>query len=138
MKKGESRILIFACEWIPYTSADNAGVSGLQYPADTRIIRLNCSGRITPAHIIKTFRHEADGVLIAGCDDGECHYLNGNDECKKVVSETKQLMEYIGINPERLRLELFSEMEGEHFSTVVNNFFETLKNLANVGEVAAQ
>ena len=138
MKNKNSLIFIFACEWIPYTSADNAGVSKLSYPVNTRIFRVNCTGRITPAHLINAFKQDAAGVLVAGCAEGECHYVNGNSECLRVIEETKQLLNYLGIEPDRLKFEMFAEMDGARFAEVVTTFSEEIAKLEQVGKEVKQ
>ncbi len=134
MPKKTPTILIFACEWIPYAAADNAGRSGEQYPSETRIIRLNCSGRITPAQLIGAFKNGAGGVLVAGCAEGECHYVNGNGQCQRVVEETKKLLDLLGLEASRLECELFAEMGGAHFAKVVREFTERIRTIERTAD----
>ncbi|RLC76695.1 MAG: methyl-viologen-reducing hydrogenase subunit delta, partial [Chloroflexi bacterium] len=75
----QPRIVVFACNWCSYAGADLAGVSRMQYPPTTRVIRVMCSGRVQPGFILEAFNHGADGVLITGCHPGDCHYISGND-----------------------------------------------------------
>ena len=77
MSDWEPKIIAFLCNWCSYGAADFAGVSRFQYPANIRIIRVPCSGRINPKFILAAFRHGADGVWVSGCHPGDCHYIRG-------------------------------------------------------------
>ena len=79
----EPRVVVFACNWCSYAGADLAGVSRIQYPPTTRIVRVMCSSRIDPTFILKAFLYGADGVLVAGCHLGDCHYIEGNYNTEK-------------------------------------------------------
>ncbi|MHA1733651.1 MAG: hydrogenase iron-sulfur subunit [Promethearchaeota archaeon] len=127
------RILMFCCNWCSYAGADLAGVSRFQYPASVRIIRVMCSGRVDPAFILKGFQRGADGVLVTGCHIGDCHYLTGNEFAQARMTHVKPLLEGIGIDPERFRLEWISASEGKKFSEVVTEFTETIKKLGPLG-----
>ena len=74
----EPRLIGFLCRWCSYNGADLAGTSRMKYPPNMVPIKTNCSGRVDPMHILKAFQEGADGVLIAGCHPGDCHYINGN------------------------------------------------------------
>jgi F420-non-reducing hydrogenase iron-sulfur subunit len=124
----EPKIVGFLCNWCSYAGADLAGVSRFQYPTNLRVIRVMCSGRVHPAHILEAFKNGADGVLVAGCHPpNDCHYISGNLKAKRRVAMLKKLMEQMGMDPERLRLEWVSAAEGEKFARVVTEFTNTLK-----------
>jgi F420-non-reducing hydrogenase iron-sulfur subunit len=124
----EPRIVGFLCNWCSYAGADLAGVSRFQYPTNLRVIRVMCSGRVHPAHILEAFKNGADGVLVAGCHPpNDCHYISGNLKAKRRVAMLKKLMEQMGMDPERLRLEWVSAAEGEKFARVVTEFTHMLK-----------
>ncbi|SPD75333.1 F420-non-reducing hydrogenase iron-sulfur subunit D [uncultured Desulfobacterium sp.] len=125
----EPRILAFLCNWCSYAGADLAGVSRLQYPPNIRIIRVMCSGTISPHHIFHAFQNGADGVLVAGCHIGDCHYIRGNYMTLKRIKFVEGLFSMAGYNPERLRLEWISAAEGIKFAEVVNEFTEKIRNL---------
>ena len=130
----EPRILGFLCNWCCYAGADLAGVSRYQYPTNIRVIRLMCSGRVDPAFILRAFSNGADGVFIGGCWPGECHYITeGNYEAISVMHICRKLLELIGVNPERLRLEWVSASEGSRFAEVMNDFSKQLKALGPLG-----
>jgi len=124
----EPKIVGFLCNWCSYAGADLAGVSRFQYPPNLRVIRVMCSGRVHPAHILEAFRNGADGVLVAGCHPpNDCHYISGNLKAKRRVAVLKKLIEQMGMDPERLRLEWISAAEGEKFARVVTEFTDALR-----------
>jgi len=123
------RIVAFCCNWCSYAGADLAGVSRYQYPPTARIIRLMCSGRIEPEFILRAFELGIDGVLVAGCHIGDCHYMTGNEQAKKRVELTQDLIETLGIGKGRLRLEWISASEGARFASVMKEFTEELKGM---------
>jgi F420-non-reducing hydrogenase iron-sulfur subunit len=123
------KIVGFLCNWCSYAGADLAGVSRIQYPPTLRIIRVMCSGRIHPIFILEAFKNGADGVLVAGCHDGDCHYLSGNYKAQNRVTLLKKVLEQFGLEPERLRLEWVSASEGDRFATVIKDMTEEIKKL---------
>lgn len=125
----EPIIIAFTCNWCTYAGADLAGTSKLQYPANVRIIRLMCTGRLEPEFILEAFKRGADGVLVGGCHPGDCHYLEGNYKASYRVALIKELLKTLGIEPERLRLEWISASEGNKFAEVVTSFVEEIKKL---------
>jgi len=127
--KDETMIIAFLCNWCSYAGADNAGVSRFQYPTSIRPIRVMCTGRISINHILNAFKSGADGVLIAGCHPGDCHYVDGNLNAERKINLAKQLLTKIGINEQRLRLEWISASEGNKFASVIKEFLEELENL---------
>lgn len=130
MNKGfEPNIVGFACNWCSYAGADLAGTSRIKYPPNIKIIRVMCTGRVTPAFILKSFQSGADGVLVAGCHPGDCHYIAGNLKCEKVMEVTKRLIDILGIGKGRLRLEWVSASEGGRFADVVKEFTEQIREL---------
>ncbi len=125
----EPTIIGFLCNWCSYAGADLAGGSRKAYPANVLPIRVMCSGTVSPHHILKAFQMGADGVLVTGCHIGECHYLKGNYMTAKRIPVAKELLKFVGISPERLRLEWVSASEGEKFAKVVTEFSEQIRNL---------
>jgi len=111
-----------------------AGVSRLQYTTETKLIRVMCTGRVDLAFVLRAFSNGADGVFIGGCHLNECHYItDGNYHALNMVLLCKKLMEHIGINPERLRLEWVSAGEGIRFAEVITDFTKKLKELGPLG-----
>jgi F420-non-reducing hydrogenase iron-sulfur subunit len=125
----EPRIVAFACNWCSYAGADLAGVSRLQYPPNIRTIRVMCSGRVSPGHIIRAFERGADGVFVSGCHINDCHYGFGNRWAEKQIEKTLKLVEMLGIEPDRLKLEWISASEGEKFATSIRTFVERIKEI---------
>ncbi|HIE39038.1 MAG TPA: hydrogenase iron-sulfur subunit [Anaerolineales bacterium] len=123
------RIVVFACNWCSYAGADLAGVSRMQYPPTTRVIRVMCSGRVTPGFILESFRQGADGVLVTGCHPGDCHYISGNEKALATVERTKRLLHLLGLETDRLRLEWISAAEGARFARVMTQFTEQVRAL---------
>jgi len=125
----EPKIVGFACQWCTYAGADLAGTSRLQYPATVRPIRVPCSGRVNPAFVLRAFQRGADGVLVAGCHPGDCHYTTGNLFTRRRYSLVKRFLEYLGMEPERFRVEWISAAEGKRFAQVVQEMTADLKQL---------
>jgi F420-non-reducing hydrogenase iron-sulfur subunit len=125
----EPRIIGFLCRWCSYTGADLAGTSRMTYPANISVIRIMCSGRVDPAFILKSFEEGADGVLIAGCHPGDCHYINGNVKTMGRFPLLVKMLGQFGIESDRIRLEWVSASEGEKYAEVVKDMTEKIKRL---------
>lgn len=122
----EPKIIGFLCNWCSYRGADTAGMARLKYPANVKIIRVPCSGRISPELVLRAFRAGADGVMVLGCHIGDCHYSTGNHRTAKRMPILKNLLGYTGIDPDRLVVNWVSAAEGEKFATVVKDFTEKI------------
>ncbi|MGQ9516617.1 MAG: hydrogenase iron-sulfur subunit [Anaerolineae bacterium] len=131
----EPKIIGFLCNWCSYAGADLAGTSRLSYPPNIRIVRVQCSGRVSPELVLKAFHEGADGVIVLGCHIGDCHYIDGNHRTSKRIPMLRQLLAYAGIEPDRLRLEWVSAAEGERFATIVTEFTETVRELGPIKNV---
>jgi heterodisulfide reductase subunit D len=129
----EPKIVAFCCNWCSYAGADLAGVSRLQYPPNVKVIRLMCTGRLEPIFILHALEKGADGVLVAGCHPGDCHYVSGNLEAEKKVSKMFRVLEMLGIPKERLRLEWISASEGARFANVMRDFTDKVRALGPAG-----
>ena len=125
----EPTIVGFLCQWCSYTGADLAGTSRMQYPPNIRISRLMCSGRVDPTFVVQALADGADGVLIAGCHPGDCHYNEGNYRAMRRYPLLLKLLDQFGIHKDRVRLEWISASEGEKFARVVAQMTERLKEL---------
>lgn len=123
------QIVAFCCNWCSYAGADLAGVSRFQYPPTARIIRIMCSGRLEPEFILRAFELGADGVLVAGCHLGECHYISGNERAKQRIAKTQELLDVLGVDSRRLRLEWISASEGIKFAKTMDEFTKLLIEL---------
>ncbi len=125
----EPKIIAFCCNWCSYTGADLAGTSRLQYPPNIRIIRVMCSGMVHPNLVIDALSKGADGVIMCGCHPGDCHYLEGNLKAQNRADAIFLLLEDLGIEYERYRLEWVSASEGQKFAETMREFTESVKSL---------
>ena len=125
----EPKIIAFLCTWCSYTGADLAGTSRKASPWNIRAMRTPCSGRVPPELIIRAFDEGADGVIVLGCHIGECHYDTGNHRTAKRIPVLQNLLSFVGLEPERLRLDWVSASEGDRFSRIVTEFTETIQEL---------
>ena len=123
------KIVAFCCNWCSYAGADLAGSSRLAYPADVKIIRVPCSCRVNPIFILRAFQKGADGVIMCGCHPGDCHYTTGNYYARRRMTLLFSMLDFLGIEKERTRVEWVSAAEGAKFGAVMNEFAETIKNL---------
>jgi F420-non-reducing hydrogenase iron-sulfur subunit len=128
-KQFEPKILGFFCNWCTYAGADLAGVSRLQYPPNIRVIRVMCSGTVSPHHVLRAFQKGADGVLIGGCHIGDCHYLRGNFMTIKRITFLQELLKFTGFEAERLHLEWISAAEGPKLAQTVRDFTEKIRKM---------
>ncbi len=125
----EPRIIGFLCNWCTYAAADTAGVSRMKQPPNVDIIRVMCSGRVDPTFVLKAFREGADGVLVAGCHPGDCHYSEGNYKTLRRMTLLRKLLEQFGIEPGRFRLEWISSAEAPKWAQVTREFTEQVRAL---------
>ena len=130
MKEGfEPRLVGFLCNWCSYAGADLAGTSRIQYPHNIRVIRVMCSGAVDTVYINRALLEGADGVLVAGCHLGDCHYQNGNERAHDRAATLELLLQDMGIEPERFKLEWVSASEGQRFCDIMTEFTNTIKKL---------
>ena len=122
-------IVAFFCNWCTYGAADLAGVSRLQYPADFRVIRIPCTGRMSPKFILHTFRRGADGVWVSGCHPGDCHYIAGNLYARRRFTVLKNLLEYVGLEPGRLHFSWISSAEATKFQETATHVTTAVRGL---------
>lgn len=127
MSNWEPTIVAFFCNWCTYGAADLAGVSRLQYPPNIRVIRVPCSGRISPKFILSAFREGADGVWVSGCHPGDCHYIEGNYYARKKFLLFKNLMDHMGIEPGRLHFSWISSAESTKFQKIATEVVDSVK-----------
>ena len=128
-KEWQPRILAFLCNWCSYAGADLAGVSRLQYPPNVRVVRVPCSGRVNPAYILKALQEGVDGVLVSGCHPGDCHYLTGNYFARRKFHLLKNLLDFAGVENDRVQFSWVSAAEGAKFSQVMNEVTEKVRAL---------
>jgi coenzyme F420-reducing hydrogenase delta subunit len=129
MSEFEPRIVAFCCNFCAFAAADLAGAMRLQYQPSVRIIRLPCTGKVDAICLMKTFEDGADAVFVAGCLEGECHYLEGNLRAKKAVAYVKRLLAEVQIEPERLEMFNLSSAMGGRFAEIVEEMTERVTKL---------
>lgn len=122
-------ILAFCCHYCAYAAADLAGSMRLQYPDNVRVLRLPCTGKVEVNYLLAAFERGADGVIVAGCLEGGCHFQEGNLRARKRVERAKQLLTEIGLEPERLEMYNLSSAEGTRFAEIVTEMSERLAAL---------
>ena len=126
----EPVIVAFCCNWCSYAGADLAGVSRFQYPPNIRVIRVMCSGRVDPSFVLKSLNNGADGVIVTGCHIGDCHYISGNEYTKDRFERLFSIIiNQLGVNEKRVRLEWISASEGKRFAEVITEFTNAIKKL---------
>ena len=125
----EPKIVGFLCNWCSYTGADLAGTARIKYAPNVRVIRVMCSGRVDPTFVVKAFASGADGVLLAGCHPGDCHYLSGNHKTFRRMPLLARYLEEYGIDARRFKMEWVSASEGDRFAAVVNELTEAVRAL---------
>lgn len=122
----EPDILGFACNWCGYAGADGAGQNKIQYPANIKLVRVMCLGRVDSSFILEAFEEGYDGVILVGCHIGDCHYVSGNKNAVEVIGNLKKILNIMGLGERRLRIEEVSSAEGPKFAKVVTEFREEL------------
>ena len=125
----EPVILGFLCNWCSYRAADLAGTARIHYAPNMRPIRVMCSGRVDPQFVLKALREGADGVLIAGCHPGECHYVNGNIKTLRRFLLLRKMLEQLGVEPQRVQLVWASASEGKQLAEAVDRMTEEIRAL---------
>jgi coenzyme F420-reducing hydrogenase delta subunit len=125
----EPKIITFLCNWCSYAGADLAGIGRIQYPPNTRTIRVPCSGRVNPLFILRALQNGADGVLVSGCHPGDCHYLSGNYSARRKFAVFNRLLDYVGIEQGRVHFSWISAAESGKFAEVINGVTEAVRKL---------
>ena len=122
-------IVAFCCNWCSYAGADLAGSSRAAYPANVKIIRIPCSCRLNPLFVLRAFQRGADGVILCGCHPGDCHYTSGNYYARRRMTMLFSMLDYLGVERARTRVEWVSAAEGAKFSAVMNSFVSKIYEL---------
>jgi F420-non-reducing hydrogenase iron-sulfur subunit len=125
----EPKIIGFMCNWCSYRAADLAGTARIKYPANIRILRVMCSGRVDPTFVLNAFALGADAVMLAGCHPGECHYVDQNYKAMRRYAMLKHMLHQMGIEPERFHLVWASAAEGQQLAEAVDKFIEDVRKL---------
>jgi len=125
----EPKIVAFLCKWCSSAGSDLAGVSRLQYPPNVVPITVMCSGSVAPLYIFSAFNKGADGVLVSGCHPGDCHYMKGNYYARRRIALVKELLAFIGLEPQRFQMSWVSAAEGTKYAQIIKDFVNVLKPL---------
>ncbi|WP_371804521.1 hydrogenase iron-sulfur subunit [Candidatus Lokiarchaeum ossiferum] len=125
----EPFILGIFCNWCTYTGCDQAGTSRMQRPANLRVMRVMCSGRVEPEMVMEALKRGADGVLIGACHIGDCHYVNGNYKTVRRMPLVQEYIQQFGIDPNRVWLRHISASEGAELTEIVHEYTAGLKKL---------
>jgi F420-non-reducing hydrogenase iron-sulfur subunit len=125
----EPKIIAFCCYYCAYSAADLAGSMRLQYPSNIRMIELPCSGKIEQNLLLTAFEEGADGVYVAGCMEGDCHFLRGNIRARKRVEYVKKILDQLGIGGERLEMYNLSASMGPKFAEIACEMTERIRKL---------
>ena len=133
----EPQIMSFLCKWCTYAGADLAGTSRMKHAPNSVNLRVMCSSRLDPQHLLYAFKQGADGIFLGGCHPGDCHYVEGNYKTLRRITLFKQMLEDFGIDKDRLRLEWISAAEGKKYVQVMNDFPEQIRAMGplNLDEV---
>lgn len=132
-EKFEPKIVGFFCNWCSYRAADGAGIARMRHDPNVRVIRVMCSGRVDPQFILKAFALGADGVLIAGCHPGECHYAEQNYKAIRRYVMLSHSVKQMGIEEARLRLQWASAAEGHILAAAIDEMVEQVRALGPLG-----
>ncbi len=122
-------ILGIFCNWCSYAGADGAGTSRMQRPANLRIVRVMCGGRVDPQFILNALVNGADGVMVSHCHPGDCHYIEGNLKTVRKIPILHLYLKQFGINPKRVKYAFVSASEGAELTKIVTEFVEEIKEL---------
>lgn len=125
----EPEVVAFSCHYCAYAAADLAGVMRLRYPANVKIVKIPCTGRLDPLYVLQAFERGADGVFVAGCLEGNCHYLSGNTQAYRRVQLLKKLLDEVGLGADRLDMFHMSSAEGTRFAEVATMMTERIRSL---------
>jgi len=125
----EPQIVAFCCNYCSYSAADLAGSTRMTYPVNIKIILVPCSGRVDPLHLIHALEEGADGVFIAGCLEGDCHFETGNYKAKKRTVYIRQLLDEMGIEPDRVQMFNIAASEAPKFARVAREVTERIREL---------
>ena len=134
MSDFEPKIVAYCCNFCAFAAADLAGAMRVQYAPNVRIIRLPCTGKVDAILLMKALEDGADGVFVAGCMEGECHFLEGNLRAKKRVAYVKRLLEEVGTDPQRVEMFNLSSAMGGRFAEIVEEMTQRIKEIGPISQ----
>jgi F420-non-reducing hydrogenase iron-sulfur subunit len=129
MENFEPEIVAFCCHYCAYTAADMAGSKRIAYPTNVKIIRVPCTGKVDSIHILKALEKGADGVYVAGCLEGDCHFKNGNIRAKRRIEYVQHYLQDLGWETGRIEMINMSAGMGERFARTAGEFTEKIRQL---------
>ncbi|MHC5038266.1 MAG: hydrogenase iron-sulfur subunit [Planctomycetota bacterium] len=129
MSDFEPDITAFCCQYCSYAAADLAGSMRLSYPTNIKVVLLPCTGKVDAVYILKAFEEGADGVMVAGCLEGDCHFMTGNIRAKRRVKKVKALLDELGLGGDRLEMYNLSSAMGARFAEIAGEMTEKIKAL---------
>jgi len=132
----EPKLVAFCCHYCAYAAADLAGTFRLQYAPNIRVVKLPCTGKVEIVQLLHAFENGADGVYVAGCLEGNCHFMNGNLRARKRVERARELLAELGIEPDRLEMYNMSAAMANRFAEVANEMTERIRSLGLLWEGA--
>ena len=133
----QPNIVAIVCNWCTYAGADMAGTTRLVYPASVRMLRVPCTGRMSPLFLLKAFEQGADGVLLSGCHPGDCHYVQGNLYARRRFAAFRALLDFMGLDPGRLHVSWVSAAEGAKWADLVSKVTGEIRALGPYKEYQA-
>ncbi len=122
-------ITVFTCIYCGYTAADMAGSSGIQYPADVKVVKLPCTGKMDTIYVLRAFEEGADAVMVVACQKGTCHHLEGNLRAEKRVGRAQELLDRVGLGGERVGIFFVTGSQGSSFVEAVQTMTERVRRL---------
>jgi coenzyme F420-reducing hydrogenase delta subunit len=129
MEEFKPKIVAFVCNWCTYAGADLTGTSRMKYAANVKIVRFPCTGRIDFMLLMKAFGNGADGIIVSGCHPNDCHYSTGNFHARRRWMVFRNLLDFAGIDVERIQFSWVSAAEGAKWADVVNKTVEKIREL---------
>jgi coenzyme F420-reducing hydrogenase delta subunit len=127
--QGELQIVAYCCHYCAYAAADLAGVLRLSYPAEAKIVEIPCTGRLDMLEVLHTFEQGADGVLVAGCLEGDCHFQAGNLNARRRVEHIQEILAHVGLEPDRIKMVNLSSAMGRQFAEEADAMTQQILNL---------
>ncbi len=125
----EPKVIAFCCHYCAYSAADLAGSMRMEYSPNVRIVKLLCTGKVDTVHLLKAIEDGADAVFVAGCEEGDCHFLEGNLRAKRRVKQAKKLLEEVGIEGDRVEMYNMGASDAPLFAAAVNEMTERARTL---------
>ncbi len=125
----DPKIVAFCCHYCSYAAADLAGTMRLQYPTNIKILKIPCTGKVDILYLLTALEDGADGVIVVGCEEGSCHFVNGNIRAKKKVNFAKKILDEVGVGGERLEMFNLSAAMGQKFAQIVTEMTQRIKRL---------